>query len=57
MKFIYVFSAEDRDKLVKAGFALLKEDINNSIYVFSKNHSLTFTLVDVSYVETDMLTF
>lgn len=57
MKFIYVFSTEDRDKLVKAGLTLLKEDTNNSIYVFGKNNSLTFALADVSYVETDTLTF
>lgn len=57
MKFIYVFSSADKDKLVKAGLTLLKEDTNNSIYVFGKNNSLTFALADVSYVETDTLTF
>lgn len=57
MKFIYVFSTEDKDTLLKVGFTLLKEDARNSIYVFGKNNALTFALADVSYVETDTLTF
>ena len=57
MKFIYVFSKDDRDILLKAGFTLLKEDIRNSIYVFDKSNSLTFALTEVSYIESDTLTF
>lgn len=57
MKFIYVFSKDDRDILLKAGFTLLKEDIRNSIYVFGKSNSLTFALTEVSYIESDTLTF
>ena len=57
MKFIYVFSTEDKDTLLKVGFTLLKEDARNSIYVFGRNNALTFALADVSYVETDTLTF
>lgn len=57
MKFIYVFSKDDRDILLKAGFTLLKEDIRNSIYVFDKSNSLTFALTEVSYIESNTLTF
>lgn len=57
MKFIYVFSKDDRDVLIKAGFTLLKEDTRNSIYVFDKSNSLTFALTEVSYIESDTLTF
>ena len=57
MKFIYVFSLDEKNKLQNAGFTLLKEDTNNSIYVFGMNNSLNFALADVSYVETDTLTF
>lgn len=57
MKFIYVFSKDDRDVLLKAGFTLLKEDTRNSIYVFGKSNSLTFALTEVSYIESDTLTF
>lgn len=57
MKFIYVFSKDDRDVLLKVGFTLLKEDTRNSIYVFGKSNSLTFALTEVSYIESDTLTF
>lgn len=57
MKFIYVFSKDDRDILIKSGFTLLKEDTRNSIYVFGKSNSLTFALTEVSYIESDTLTF
>lgn len=57
MKFIYVFSKDDRDVLLKAGFTLLKEDTRNSIYVFGKSNSLIFALTEVSYIESDTLTF
>lgn len=57
MKFIYVFNKDDRDVLLKAGFTLLKEDTRNSIYVFGKSNSLTFALTEVSYIESDTLTF
>lgn len=57
MKFIYVFSKDDRDILLKTGFTLLKEDTRNSIYVFVKSNSLTFALTEVSYIESDTLTF
>ena len=57
MKFIYVFSVNEKEKLQKAGFTLLKEDSNGSVYIFGKNDSLTFALNDISYVESNTLTF
>ena len=57
MKFIYVFSSEAKERLQNAGFTLLKEDPRNSIYVFGMNNTLNFALADVSYIESDTLTF
>ena len=35
MKFIYVFTDQDRDELLSRGYILLKEDKSNQIYIFS----------------------
>lgn len=56
-KFIYVFSKNDRDSLIAAGYALLKSDEKNDLYVFVNQANMTFDLVDVSFVWTDILTF
>lgn len=56
-KFIYVFTERERDVLLNAGFVLLKKDSANSIYVFVYNNDLRFALNDMSYIETDTLTF
>lgn len=42
-KFIYVFSKEDKEKLIKRGFKLLKNDERNSIFIFALNMSDKFT--------------
>ncbi len=55
--FIYVFSSAARDELLAAGFVLLKEDENNSLYIFKADGTLTFTLNDASYAMSDTLSF
>ena len=55
--FIYVFSSAARDELLAAGFVLLKEDENNSLYIFKADGTLTFTLNDESYAMSDTLSF
>lgn len=57
MKFIYVFDESAKSKLLGAGFVLLKEDVDNSIYVFHLDGNLTFANEDVSYVLSDTLSF
>lgn len=57
MKFIYVFDESAKSKLLGAGFVLLKEDVDNSIYVFHFDGNLTFANEDVSYVLSDTLSF
>lgn len=56
-KFIYVFTEKERDVLLNAGFILLKKDPANSIFVFAYDGRTTFALDNISYIETDILTF
>lgn len=56
-KFIYVFTEKERDILLNAGFILLKEDPANSMFIFAYDGRMTFTLDNISYIETDTLTF
>ena len=56
-KFIYVFSAADRDMLLGGGFLMLREDRDNGVYVFLADSSMAFMLNDISYLTSDTLTF
>lgn len=55
--FIYVFSTQDRDKLLSKNYNLLKSDERNNIYVFENNNQLVFDNSDMKFVFSDMLTF
>lgn len=58
MKFIYIFDNSDKERLVKSGYKLLKEDNINSIYVFESNTELSFAEQGVEkYVFSNVLTF
>lgn len=58
MKFIYVFDSSDKERLVKSGYKLLKEDNTNSIYVFESNTELSFAEQGIEkYVFSNVLTF
>ena len=63
MRFVYVMSEEDRDKMTAMGYALLKEDARNHVWVFENKDTVTFasedsiTAAGVSFVLSDMLTF
>lgn len=57
MSFIYVFNSESRDKLLSAGFHMLKEDVVQGIFVFENPTEQTFAMPDVSYILSDTLTF
>ena len=56
-KFIYVFNAEARDKLLSYGFHMLKSDEENSVYIFANQASMVFALSDTSYFLSNTLTF
>lgn len=55
--FIYVFSTQDRDKLLSKNYNLLKSDERNNIYVFENNNQLVFDNADMKFVFSDTLTF
>lgn len=56
-KFIYVFTRAARDRMVAAGYMLLKSDERNEVYVFENNPCLSFALLDVSAIKSNKLTF
>ena len=59
-KFVNVFTKEDRDKLILAGYKLMKSDDEKSIYVFINDSSLSCNFSDddeISMVLTNTLTF
>jgi len=56
-KFIYVFDSETRDKLLKAGFTLLKSDAESGAYIFAADNRLQFSLEGVEHIKTNTLSF
>lgn len=60
-KFIYVYNELARDKMLSAGFFLVKADDRNGTYVFEAvarpNREQMFALADVSYLTSNVLTF
>lgn len=57
MKFIYVFDKDVKERLIKLGYSLLKDDIAKSVFVFEANDSLNFELSDKEFVYSDTLSF
>lgn len=56
-KFICVFSEEDRDKLIGAGFRMLAHNDDQHIYTFENRGDLHFALKNMAYMPTNKLTF
>lgn len=56
-KFLYVFSKDNRDLLIAAGYTLLKSDDKNDLYVFVNQANLIFDLADIYFVRSNVLTF
>lgn len=56
-KFLYVFSKDNRDLLIAAGYTLLKSDDKNDLYVFVNQANLIFDLADIYIVRSNVLTF
>jgi hypothetical protein len=55
-KFIYIFSEEDRDRMINLGYQLLCEQPSRGIYVFLFDQRLNFA-DGVKAVFTDTLSF
>lgn len=56
-KFIYVFSKETSDALIKQGFNLVKSNEKNKFYVFENNPNLKFTFSKKDLAFSNTLTF
>ncbi len=56
-KFVYVFSKEARNKMIAAGYKLIKSDEKNKQYIFENNPVLTFSNLDISTIKSNMLSF
>ena len=56
-KFIYVFSEDARDKLIKLGYKLIKSDERNRAYIFENSDILKFEQLDISAIKSNTLTF
>lgn len=56
-KFIYVFTEDDKDKMLLAGFSLIRADSKNKMFVFENKNTMNFSLANIKYVLSDMLTF
>ena len=56
-KFIYVFSEEARDKLLSCGHKMLGSNDPDGVFVFARSDNMVFDLDDISYIESDTLSF
>lgn len=63
MRFVYVKSEQDRDRMLALGYALVKEDKRNHIWVFQNKNDVAFDSdgkldnVGVKFVLSNTLTF
>lgn len=55
--FIYVMDTESRDLLLKHGYKLLKENEQQTVWVFKNKDDQQFDSFDIPCVVSDVLTF
>ena len=55
--FIYVFDKDSKEKMLELGYDLLKESEDGQQCVFNIDENFTYSLSDVKYVMSDILTF
>lgn len=54
-KFIYVFNENDKNELIKQGFAILKDDI--SPYIFKNDKNIIGNFSDMKIIKGDVMQF
>ena len=63
MRFVYVKSEQDRDLMLALGYALMKEDKRNHIWIFQNKNDIAFDSdgkldnVGVKFVLSNSITF
>ena len=55
--FIYVKGKENKDKMIALGYKLIQAKGDFFIFKQNKDEALTFSLDDIKFVETNVLTF
>ena len=55
--YLYVFSDEERDELISAGYVLVTADEQQHRYVFENQDVIRFDLNKVKAIPSDILTF
>lgn len=56
-KFVYVFSEEDKQKMLLAGYKLLTGNDVSGVYVFENSNSAKFSMNDVRFATSNVLRF
>lgn len=56
-KFIYVFTKDDKTKLLNHNYKLLKTDDENGIYIFKNKDQMCFDENEIDFVFSNTLTF
>lgn len=56
MHFVYVFSKDDKERLLARGFELIKADETNGMWAFKNQESIAL-FEDLKCVVSDVLTF
>lgn len=58
-KFIYIFSADDKEKMLKAGYELCDYDKANNIWIFANSDTIDFSLQNngIEYCYSSVMTF
>lgn len=56
-RFIYVFSQEEKDRLLQYGFQLIKSDDEQNIFIFANNKHLDFSAEHIDVFYSNTLTF
>ena len=56
-RFIYVFSPEDRDKLLELGYILLADSHDNKVFIFANKENMAFSDASIKHVVSDVVSF
>ena len=54
--FVYIFTEEDRDKMLENGYRLIKSDNQNNILIF-ENSDVRYEQLGVTFILSNTLTY
>ena len=56
-RFLYVFSSEDRDRLIDLGYNLLADSHDGRVFIFANRADQNFSADDFDFVVTDVISY